>query len=84
MLSVCADRSRHVELDIWRKVFGPSVNVAAEPGLIAAAGHLYVLLRHRPRSISPWPAGRQSHGFHAFTEDAQVLPAMLVVGISGP
>ncbi len=24
---------------------------------------LHILLRHRPSSISPWPAGRQRHGF---------------------
>jgi hypothetical protein len=33
---------------------------------LAATHNLEVLLRHRPRSISPWPVGRQCRGFQEY------------------
>src|SRR5215203_392160 len=40
-------------VDVVRQVPGPCIEVAALEGLSRIADGLYVLLRHRPRSISP-------------------------------
>src|SRR5829696_10487960 len=43
-------------VDVVRQVPGPGIQVAALEGLSRIADGLYVLLRHRPRSISRWSA----------------------------
>ena len=69
-----------VPLDLWVQLLHQRLEVAAVSVRLRRRGvlGLHVLLRHRRRSISLGPRGRQCQGRHAFAEDAQVLPPILV------
>ena len=71
------DRTAGDVLAIRGDVRDPRVAVATVEGLIGSSHHLDVLLRHRSRSISLSPMGRQrqgrqepwSHSFYLWTDD---------------